>query len=129
MPNTIFLAQIIGLFFGITGLSMFLRRKMMMTVFHELFRVRALSYMLGVVMLILGLFLVLQHNFWWQGTLNTVITILGWYILLESVFYLFLPQKSMRKAYNWLEDKKIYYLISGCFIILGAYLIYSGFAR
>ena len=77
-------------------------------------------------MLGIGLFLVLKHANWTGGS-ATIINILGWYLLIESVAYLFLPQRVMYKLFNWLEYKKVYYTISIGFLILGGYLVYAGF--
>ena len=119
-------AQLIGIFFVIASFSMAFRRGMMMTVFREVFRSRALSYILGFFMLGIGLFLVLKHANWTGGS-ATIINILGWYLLIESVAYLFLQQMVMYKLFNWLEYKKVYYTISIGFLILGGYLVYAGF--
>ena len=119
-------AQLIGIFFVITSFSMAFRRKMMMGVFHEIFSTRALSYVLGFFMLGIGLFLVLKHANWTGGS-ATVINILGWYLLVESVAYLFLPKKIMYGLFNWLEYKKVFYTIAIGFLVLGGYLVYAGF--
>lgn len=119
-------AQLIGIFFVIASFSMAFRRGMMMTVFREIFRSRALSYIIGVMMLGIGLFLVLNHGIW-QGTPSSVINIFGWYLLFESIAYLFLPQRVMSKLFGWLAYKKIYYTIAVGFLILGSYLVYAGF--
>ena len=119
-------AQLIGIFFVITSFSMAFRRKMMMSVFREIFSTRALSYILGFFMLGIGLFLVLKHANWTGGS-ATVINILGWYLLVESVAYLFLPQKIMYGLFNWLEYKKVFYTIAIGFLVLGGYLVYAGF--
>lgn len=119
-------AQLIGIFFVIVSFSMAFRRKMMMSVFSEIFRTRALSYILGIFMLGLGLFLVLKHAIW-NGGAATVINLLGWYLVIESLAYLFLPQRAMYRFFSWLEYKKVYYTIAIGFLVLGGYLLYAGF--
>lgn len=118
--------QLIGLFFIITSFSMAFRRKMMMGVFRDVFKTRALSYILGVLLLAAGLFLVLMHNYW-QGTTSLVIDVLAWYLLIESVLYLFLPQRIMWKLFTRLEYAKVYYTVAIGYLILGGYLLYAGF--
>jgi len=119
-------AQLIGLFFIITSFSMAFRRKMMMVVFRDVFRSQALSYILGLLLLILGLFLALMHGYW-EGTTSIVIDILAWYLLIESVLYLFLPRKLTWKLFSWLEYTKVYYTVAVGYLILGGYLLYAGF--
>ena len=126
LDKTTFLAQLIGLFFMTAGLAMTLRRKMMMSIFRDFFRTRALSYLLGVLLLLTGLLIMLQHNLW-QGLTQILISGLGWYLFIESVVYLFRSEGRMKKALEWLENKKLYYFISFAYLLLGGYLVYAGF--
>jgi uncharacterized membrane protein YkgB len=105
---------------------MALRRRMLMTVFREMFQTRALSYILGVMSLLVGLFIILQHNLW-GGSLEIIISILGWYLFFESVPYLFLSEEKIRRALNWLENRKVYYGIAFGYLMLGRYLVCAGF--
>jgi len=124
--DTHFLAQLIGLYSIVMGLSMAIKRKMLMDVFKEMFHTRSLSYVMGVLMLILGLLLVLMHTIW-QGTLSIVISILGWFVLLEALTFLFSSQKTLAKSLDALKNRKVYYAISIVYFVLGIYLVYSGF--
>ena len=127
MEHTIFLSQLIGAFSLVMGLSMAVKRKMMMEIFHEVFATRALSYIMGVVMLLIGLLLVLTHNIWQGGPETMVITIVGWLVLLESLSYLFFSRSFLRKYVRWLQDKAVYFAIAFAYLALGAYLTGVGF--
>ena len=126
MERSIFLAQLIGLYSIIIGFSMLIKRKMLMGIFHEIFTSRALSYIMGVVIVIIGLLLVLNHNIW-KGTREVIITIVGWFVLLEGIAYVFFSKKTLAKSLEWVHNKKVYYAIALVYIVLGAYLTYSGF--
>ena len=91
---TLFLAKLIGIFCLVMGASM-LKRDAMMEIFRELSRQRALSYVMGVLMLILGLLLTLTHTKWGNPP-SAVITLLGWGVLLEAVVFLFSSKESHR---------------------------------
>jgi len=125
MDTTIFLAKLIGIFCLVMGVSM-LRRNAMMEVFRELSHARALSYVMGVIMLILGLLITLSHSSW-ENALAVVITLLGWGVLLEAAVFLFFPKEKMAKYISALENQTIYYLIALGYLVLGAYLSYDGF--
>ncbi len=125
MDTTIFLAKLIGIFCLVMGASM-LKRSMMMEVFRELSGQRALSYVMGVLMLILGLLVTLAHTKW-EGLLAICITLLGWGMLFESVIFLFSSKSMVAKYVNALENKTIYYLIALGYFLFGAYLAYQGF--
>ena len=123
---TIFLSKLIGIFCLVMASSM-LKRDMMMEVFRELSHQRALSYVMGVLMLILGLLLTLTYTKWGNPP-SIVITLLGWGVLLEAVVFLFSSKETVAKYVNTLENKTVYYLIALGYFLIGAYLSYSGFA-
>ena len=122
---TIFLAKLIGIFCLVMGASM-LKRDMMMEVFRELSRDRALSCVMGVLMLILGLLMTLTHTKWGNPP-SIIITLLGWGILFESALFLFSSRGAVAKYVNSLENKKVYYIIALGYFLVGAYLAYNGF--
>lgn len=62
MDSTIFLARIMGLYALVEGASMLVKRRMLLGVFSEMAKSRALSYIVGVCIVIIGLLLVLGHN-------------------------------------------------------------------
>lgn len=125
METTLFLAKVIGFFCIVMGASM-LRRTMLLAIFRELLSQRALSYVMGVVMLILGLLITLVHSA--TGTLlQAFITVLGWGILVESAVFLFASEAMIKKYLKTLENKATYYAIAFGYLFLGTYLVYSGF--
>jgi len=125
MTTTVFLAQIIGFFFLVTGLSMIVRRKMMMEIFGDMIRHRALTYILGVVLLVFGYLIVANHNLW-GGVGGIIITILGWALVLESVMYLFFSKQTLSKMFGFLSNKDFYYVMSVAYFVLGGYLFGTG---
>lgn len=125
MDTTIFLAKLIGIFCLVMGFSMF-KREMMMEVFRELSRQRALSYAIGVWMLIVGLLIVLVHTTW-ETITASIITIFGWSVLLEAMVFLFASKEKVSKYLNTLENNNVYYAIAAGYMVLGAYLAYNGF--
>lgn len=123
--TTIFLAKLIGVFSLVMGASM-LKRNMMIEVFRELSRQRALSCVMGVLMLLIGLLVILVHTKW-ETIPATVITLLGWGVLLESTVFLFSSQEVVARYVSTLENKVLYYLITCGYFLLGLYLSYVGF--
>ena len=103
-----------------------LKRSMLMKIFRAVARERALSYVMGVLMLIMGLLIVLTHLK--GGTiLTTVITFLGWGVLFEAGIFLFSSAETLAKYLNTLENKKVYYIIMAGYLFLGMFLFYGGF--
>ena len=126
MSNTIFLSQLLGLFFVVTGLSMLGSRNILLGVFKSFYKNRAFTYFFGVLVLCASLAILINHNLWNRAE-EIVVSTLGWIMFLESIMYLFLPQKYMTDLLEWIENKKFYYIQSGAYFIFGAYLVYVGF--
>lgn len=124
--TTTFLAQAIGILLFIVGLSLVSERKMVMGIFKELFKYRVLTYIWGLVTLVISTIMILQHNIW-SGTTELAVTILGWYLFLEALVYVFLPQKHLSIFLKWLQKKSIYYSLAAVFLLVGAYFFSYGF--
>lgn len=124
--TTIFLAQAIGILFIIIGLSLASERKMVMGVFKELFQHRVLTYIWGMITLIISVIMILQHNIW-SGITELAVTILGWYLFLEALIYVFLPQKHLSVFLKWLQKKVVYYSLATVFLLIGIYFFSYGF--
>src|SRR3989344_2651238 len=126
LMETIFLAQIMGIASLIIGLSMILRRQMVIRIFDDLFGSRALTYVLGIAEVICGLIIILNHNVW-ESALPIVVTFLGWLLFVEGLLYMFAGQKTIKRFIRWLHDQSVYSLIALLYAVIGTYLAYVGF--
>ena len=126
MEDTLFLAQLLGSVSIILAVVIILRRKLIVHVFSEFVNNRALAFVVGILEVIAGLALVIKH-FTWDSTLETAITIFGWLLLLEGIFYLFVTRRILRKVIKWLDNKSAYYFFALLYLVLGVYLAYVGF--
>lgn len=126
MENTLFLAQLLGTLSVILALVSLVRRKLIVHVVTGFVTNRALAFFVGLIEVIAGLILVLKHSVW-NGTLETVISVLAWLILLEGLFYLSATRKMLRKLITWLDNKSGYYFFAALYLVLGLYLVYVGF--
>ena len=127
MENTALLAQFLGLFSVILALSMLIRRKMVVHIMKDVLKNRGTTYLIGMLEVIGGLLLVLNHAVW-DSALTTAVSVLGWLLLLEGVFYLFASQKFIKSIVKILDNYKAYYLSSALYFIFGVYLVYAGFS-
>lgn len=123
-----FIAKLIGIYSVVTAMSMFFKKKMLMGVFDGLFKNRTLSYVLGVLMFILGLIMVLNYNSW-SNTPGMVVSLAGWLVVIEGVAYLFLSEKSFLKMRTWIHKRKVYYSIALGYLILGIYMLWVAFGN
>ena len=122
MELTLLLAKLLGAFSIVMAFSMIARRRMVTKIFDDVFGRRTLSYLLGLAEVAGGLLLVLNHNIW-EGTLATVVTILGWLMLLEGVLYVFAKQSLLQRMLHKLHSTQFYFILSFAYLILGIYLL------
>lgn len=125
MSTSIFLAQLLGLYLAIVGISILLKAKELHAT-HDLLKNKPLAHALGMLVLLIGLMLVLAHNIWVKSW-PVIITIIGWAVLLKAIAFLLLPHgmfKSMAKSCG----KKSCYVLGGViYLILGLILAGKGF--
>lgn len=123
---TVFLAQFIGIFSLVLGLSTILKKKMVISIFDDIFKNRQATYLLGFAELFAGLTVVLNHNIW-EGTLPLIVTAIGWLLLIEGFIYIFASKKSLINIWAWVHRENVYHVFSVIYIVVGVYLIHFGF--
>lgn len=126
MENTMFFAQLIGIYALVMGSSMALQKKMMLGIFRDMAKERSVSYILGVMVLIIGLLLILNHNTW-TSPASKLITILGWMVTAEGAVFLFVSEKQLKGLLAWINRDNVYFTVTFGYLIIGAYLVYMGF--
>jgi hypothetical protein len=127
MSLSIFLAQVIGLYLFLVSLAMLVHHQRFKKTAMDLTGIPLMITLTGVVMLILGLLIVVDHNIWvpdWP----VVVTIIGWILLLQGLMRLFVPDAFIRMSKD-MQGKMVYTL--GCWVRLfvGIYLIWAGFSQ
>ena len=128
MSLTYFYAELFGIVILITALAMVVNRHTTVMVVHELMDNRALLYVAGLMSLFLGVIVILTHNVWTGGALATLVTLIGWALLLRAALILFLPHGSLRNLVDSFKFEHIYYLLAFLALLLGIFLTYYGFA-
>lgn len=126
MCLSIFLAQVIGCYLFITSLAMLSQQQRFKKVALEFLGNHALVAISGWMSLIFGLLIVVSHNVW-VGEWPVVITIVGWFILLQGLMRIFFPDNFVRMMKDMLA-KTGYLLMSWVWLLVGVYLIWAGFS-
>ena len=123
---SIFLAQLLGLYFLIAGVIIMVRRRSLIPAVAEFGHSRALVLVLALVELVAGLAIAIAHpvfSFDWRG----LITLVGWWMMVESVIYLILPFASVRRLIRKFNTPR-WYLAGGLIsVVLGTYMAAAGF--
>ena len=129
MELSIFLVQIIGIYFLIVGVSALIKAKEWQHVVKHLMEHEhiALAYVAGIFTFIMGLIIVLNHNVWTGDIPVIIATIVGWLILIKGATYFLLPQKVWTSWVRKMNKMKLYKTFGFIYIVIGAYMVYNGF--
>ena len=130
MELSIFLVQIIGIYFLVVGISALIKTKEWQHVVKHLIEHEhvAIAYLAGILTLIMGLIVGLSHNVWTGGVPTVIATVVGWLILVKGVTYFLLPHNTWVSGVRRMNSMKLYKTFGIIYIILGAYMAYNGFS-
>lgn len=127
MELTILLSKVFGLYFLAIGAILLFRRGYFRSVVNNIVEEPALRFITGVMMLLGGLFFVVSHQDWTD--VNTrIISILGWLVVIKSLFYLNASNSGMRKWTGWFKIGGMTGTIAALvYVALGLYLVNFSF--
>lgn len=116
-------AKILGVYLVVSGLFMLFRGKTVPHLMKDFFDHPAIVYLTGVILIFLATLLLLKNNIW-DGSWRTIVTVLGWLVLLKGLGYIFVPDvlsKMVNKKV--LGSLSLFGLIA---VIAGFYLYFLG---
>lgn len=126
MDTSIFLARAIG----VTALILYLAVLLNLPHYYKISRQikdQPLILMLsGFVALILGLLVVLAHPLW-SMDYRGLITLLGWFMIIQGTLRLAAPTFVLRMAEKMMGNKTFLVVGSVIMTLIGAFLTYKGF--
>ena len=122
MELSIVVAKIAAVIYISVGLGGLIGQISFSKILESYIKSEGLTYFTGFVAVILGMLLVLSHNVWAQNW-TTLITIIGWAILIKGVMILAFP-KFMSFFKSWVVNSQIIGLVM---LVLGLVFGYFGF--
>lgn len=129
LPRTIFLSKLLGLYYALIALSMFLHKQTYLEIIRALLDNAPVMFVASIVALLTGLAMVLAHNIWSRGSRTVIVTLLGWIILTKGLLFLFLPpQMEARIFLSRLHFEQLFHMYATISLVLGVYLSYGGIA-
>src|SRR5688572_5789945 len=126
LPLTLLLSRVLGIFFVILGATILLRRHYYLPVFAAFARERLTRVVVSMAELMAGLFLAVMHNEW-SSPAAAIISLIGWMAVLESLLYLWLPDRLVEKFLNTFNTAGWYVCGGLLAIAAGLYLVAYGF--
>lgn len=126
MSTSLFLAKLIGPVFLVVGIGLLFNVELFRSLLTEFIKNPVLVYLAGVLGLVGGLALVLNHNFW-IADWRLIITLVGWIALIRGVVTILRPQWIVSIG-NRISQHKAIFLAAGIVdFIIGAALSYFGY--
>ncbi len=122
MQLSIFVARVLAVIYLSVGISVLSGKTNFGKMIEDFERSPGLTYLAGILTLILGMLLVHSHNIWVRNW-TVLITVIGWGALLKGILLLAFP-KSLSTFKGWYKNTRTW----GTFIIaLGFLFTYLGF--
>ena len=122
--TTLFLSQLMGPVLIALGLSMLIRKDAYQEFFQNLSKNRAFLLYNGLLEGTAGLAIVLHHNLW-NTPAQVVISLLGWGMMLEGLFGLFVSKRTIKDIVH--SSATTLNVAALLCILMGAYLAYVAY--
>ena len=123
METSILIAKFAAVTYLVTGIALLNGNLSLKKTYEELKSSNMFTAMMGAFTLLLGMIIVNIHNVWVKDW-TVLVTIIGWILLVEGVFYLIWP-KALLKLFTKLPQSQVGW---GVFtLIFGLILGYFGF--
>lgn len=126
MDITQLLAQIIGVYMLVAGISVLLRPERVKRAINDAAKSPIIPYFDGALAIVFGLIVVLTHNVW-DGLQASVVTAIGWVSLIAGIFELLASQSGITKMFTWFNTAGGRTGMGVVAVLVGAYLTYAGF--
>lgn len=120
--ETVALARVIGIFLLALGVFRLTNRQIILEFLGRFFAKRVLTYWYGVIALPVSIGLIVTQTRF-DSLLTSTISLLSWFLLVEAVAYMCLPQRSLDAIYRALQRDTIYTAVAVSFVLVGCYLL------
>lgn len=122
MAASLFLAQLLGLYFVIISLIVLVRQRTFSSLITEMARNRMTQLSIGMVELVAGLGIVLAFPKLSMDYVG-IISLIGYMMVVESIFYLLIPSKWAKKIIitfktsGWINAGAVIGLVAGLYLV------------
>ncbi len=124
--STTILAQIMGPVFVAAGIGFLLHPKFYKTTMKDFEEHEGFTYFAGMLTMILGLIVVLNHNIW-EVSVAGLITLLAWGTFVKGAIILIVPNLLFSIAHTFYKNKTVMQVAMVFVLAIGGYLSYVGY--
>lgn len=127
MCLSIFLAQVIGCYLFLVSLAMLVQQQRFKKLIGDFLSHATLIGISSSICLATGLLIVVSHNIWLNDW-PVVVTLVGWFVLLQGIMRLFFPDAFVKMMKDSLA-RVPYMVVCWVRLLVGLYLIWAGFSQ
>ena len=128
MPaRTVFLCRLLGLYLLLMGLAIVTHAEATVLKVSELAHNTPVLLLWSSIALAAGLAMVLAHNVWSGGAAGSLVTVIGWIILIKALLLLFLPTTVMMGFVGFFAFAHLIDVYAAIAIVVGGFLTFAGF--
>ncbi len=124
--DTTTLAQIIGPVVLAAAIGFLLHPKFYKKIMSDFEKHEGLTYFTGIIVMILGLIIVLNHNIW-EWSAAGVVTFFGWSSLIKGATFLVAPKLLFGISNSFLKNTGLIKFSMVVVLAIGGYLSYLGY--
>lgn len=128
MSTSKFLAKALGLYLFILSTAMLSNMPQFVASINMLIVNEPAMFVAGFITLIIGILLVVAHNFW-QWHWRLLVTILAWLTLIKGIILLNYPDLIQHMTISYVESASFAYSGAGLDLLIALVLIYFGFKK
>jgi len=115
------IAKVLGVYFIVSGVFVVTHQKTFGLLMKDLFKNRALTFVLGALLVVGGALIVFQGGFG-ESNLATFVYVMGWAILAKGALYILAPEQLHKMVQPWTRTTLA--LMGVTIAAIGAYLVF-----
>lgn len=121
MDATVLIAKVLGVYFIVSGVFVVVRQKTLGLLLKDLFQHRALTYILGAILVMGGALIIFVHEAG-SGALGVFVQVMGWAILIKGGLYILAPEQLHKMVGPW--TRATFALMGAAIAAVGVYLVF-----
>jgi len=119
MDVLVLTSKLLGVYLGVSGLFLIFKSKTVPHLLEDFFDHPAAVYLTGIILVFLSSMYLIQYNIW-EGTLQTIITIIAWIVLLKGLAYIFVPKMlskiAIKRFNSWFKAWGVLSVVVGIYL-------------
>ncbi len=113
--------KLLAVYMVVSGLFLIMRGKSVPLLLKDFFGHPAIVYLSGIILIFLSTMYLIQYNLW-NGTVETIVSIFAWLVLLKGIGYIFFPKMLSEVAIK--KSRQMFNVYGFISIVIGVYLFF-----